>query len=209
MAVNFDKLVSIIIDRGKKHRSITAIAGPPCSGKSTLAMDLYARINSYELNSADIFQMDGFHYDDIVLNDLGLLSKKGSPNTFDIPGFTFMLKRLFENREKSIAVPVFDRELEVSRNGSNIIEASVRHLIVEGNYLMLKEKPWSDLLKFYDTTIFINVSPNVIRERLEHRWKSLAEKVRRKRILDNDLPNANYIFRNSLDTEFLYENREN
>ena len=153
--------------------------------------------------------MDGFHYDDIVLNDLGLLSKKGSPNTFDIPGFTFMLKRLFENREKSIAVPVFDRELEVSRNGSNIIEASVRHLIVEGNYLMLKEKPWSDLLKFYDTTIFINVSPNVIRERLEHRWKSLTEEVRRKRILDNDLPNANYIFGNSLDTEFLYENRKN
>mgnify|MGYP001176002580 FL=1 len=73
---------------------------------------------------------------------------------------------------------------------------------------MLKEKPWSDLLKFYDTTIFINVSPNVIRERLEHRWKSLTEKVRRKRILDNDLPNANYIFRNSLDTEFLYENRK-
>ena len=71
-------------------------------------MDLRARINSYELNRADIFQMDGFHYDDIVLNDLGLLSKKGSPNTFDIPGFTFMLKRLFENREKSLAVPVFD-----------------------------------------------------------------------------------------------------
>ena len=69
--VNFDKLVSIIIDK-KNHRSITAIAGPPCSGKSTLAMDLCARINSYELNNADIFQMDGFHYDDIVLNDLGL-----------------------------------------------------------------------------------------------------------------------------------------
>ena len=104
---------------------------------------------------------------------------------------------------------MFDRELEVSRNGSNIIEASVRHLIVEGNYLMLKEKPWSDLLKFYDTTIFINVSPNIIRERLQHRWKSLTEEVRRKRILDNDLPNANYIFGNSLDTEFLYENRKN
>ena len=74
---------------------------------------------------------------------------------------------------------------------------------------MLKEKPWSDLLKFYDTTIFINVSPNVFKKRLEHRWKSLTEEVRRKRILDNDLPNANYIFGNSLDTEFLYENRKN
>ena len=104
---------------------------------------------------------------------------------------------------------MFDRELEVSRNGSNIIENSVRHLIVEGNYLMLKEKPWSDLLKFYDTTIFINISPNVIRKRLEHRWKSLTEEVRRKKILENDLPNAKYISENSLNTEFLYENRKN
>ena len=172
-------------------------------------MDLCARINSYELNSADVFEMDGFHYDDIVLQDLGLLSKKGSPNTFDVPGFTFMLKRLFENKEKSIAVPVFDRELAVSRNSSNIIENSVRHLIVEGNYLMLKEKPWSDLLKFYDTTIVINISPNVIRKRLEDRWKSLTEKVRSKKILENDLPNAKYISANSLNTEFLYENRKN
>ena len=68
-------------------------------GKSTLAMDLCARINSCELNSADIFQMNGFHYDDDVLHELGLLNKKGSPNTFDVPGFTFMLKRLFENKE--------------------------------------------------------------------------------------------------------------
>ena len=73
---------------------------------------------------------------------------------------------------------------------------------------MLKEKPWSDLLKFYDTTIFINVSPTVIKKRLEHRWKSLTEEVRRKKILENDLPNANFILGNSLDTEFLYENRK-
>ena len=74
---------------------------------------------------------------------------------------------------------------------------------------MLKEKPWSDLLKFYDTTIVINISPNVIRKRLEDRWKSLTEKVRRKKILENDLPNAKYISANSLNTELWYENRKN
>ena len=209
MTVNFDELVSIILDRGKKHRSITAIAGPPCSGKSTLAIDLCAQINRYEINSADVFQMDGFHYDDTVLENLGLLGKKGSPNTFDVAGLTSMLKRLSENRETNVAVPVFDRQLEISRNSSNIIDASVRHLIVEGNYLMLKDKPWSDLLEFYDTTIFINGSPNVIRKRLENRWKSFPEEVRKKKILENDLPNAQYILENSLNSEFLYETRKN
>ena len=172
-------------------------------------MDLCARINSYELNSADVLQMDGFYYDDIVLENLDLLGKKGSPNTFDVAGFTSMLKRLSENSETAVAVPVFDRQLEISRNSANIIDASARHLIVEGNYLMLKDKPWADLLKFYDTTIFINVSPNVIRKRLEHRWKSLTKEVREKKIFENDLPNAKYILENSLNSEFLYETRKN
>ena len=120
-----------------------------------------------------------------------------------------MLKRLSENRENNVAVPVFDCQLEISRNSSNIIDASVRHLIMEGNYLMLQDKPWSDLLEFYDTTIFINSSPNVIRKRLENRWKSFPEEVRRKKILENDLPNAQYILENSLNSEFLYETIKN
>jgi len=181
MTVNFDKLVSIILDRGKNHRSITAIVGPPCSGKSTLAIDLCTRINSYKLDSADVLQMDGFHYDDIVLEKLGLLAKKGSPNTFDVSGFIAMLKRLFENREKAIAVPVFDKQLEISRNSSNIIDKSVQHLIVEGNYLMLKHKPWADLIKYYNTTIFMNISLPTIRKRLETRWKDLSEELKEKK----------------------------
>ena len=42
-------------------------------------MGLCARINLYKFNSADVFQMDGFHYDDRALENLGLLVKKGRP----------------------------------------------------------------------------------------------------------------------------------
>ena len=80
---------------------------------------------------------------------------------------------------------------------------------MEGNYLILQDKPWSDLLEFYDTTIFINGSPNVIRERLENRWKSFPEEVRKKKILENDPPNAQYILKNNLNSEFLYETMKN
>ncbi|PQM55251.1 MAG: hypothetical protein CML39_08500 [Rhodobacteraceae bacterium] len=118
MAVNFDKLVSIILEPGKEHRSFTAIAGPPCSGKSTLSKNLCTKINSFEPNSTDVFQIDGFHNDDMVLEDLGLLNRKGSPYTFDIVGFTSTMKKLFENNENTIAVPIFDRQLEISRNSS-------------------------------------------------------------------------------------------
>ncbi len=205
MNVNFDTLVSIIIGRGKKHRSITAIAGPPCSGKSTLAVSLCAKINSFERDSANVFQMDGFHYDDTVLEKLNLLDKKGSPNTFDIGGFTAMLKRLSEDRENAIAVPVFDRQLEISRNSSNLIDTSTRHLIVEGNYLMLKDKPWTDLQLYYDTTIFVHAPSTTIRKRLENRWISLTKEAREKKILKNDLPNVKYVLENSANSEFSYE----
>ena len=140
-SIDLKKLKELIQQRRSQERILVALAGPPGSGKSTLAGELESALHQEQPEQVMILPMDGFHYDDDVLHELGLLNKKGSPNTFDFPGFTFMLKRLFENREKSIAIPVFDRELEVSRNGSNIIESSVRHLIVEGNYLMLKEKP--------------------------------------------------------------------
>ena len=205
MILNFDDLTSMILDRGKEERSITAIVGPPCSGKSTLALNLCKRINLYETNSANILEMDGFHYDNIALEKLGLLRKKGSRHSFDVGGFTSLLKRLSDNQEEKIAAPVFDRKLDISRNCYNLIDKSTRHLIIEGNYLLLKESPWINLSKYYDTTIFIKASLETIEMRLEKRWEALSEETRWKKIANNDLPNANYIMENSKDGEFLYE----
>ena len=205
MIVNFDELKSIILDRGKEQRSITAIAGPPCSGKSRLALDLCKNINLHKADNANIFGMDGFHYDNIILKKLGLMMEKGSRHTFDVGGFTSLLKRLSENNENNIATPVFDRKLDISRNCSNLIHQSTRHLIVEGNYLLLNESPWINLSKYYDTTIFIKASLETIERRLEKRWEALSEETRWKKIANNDLPNANYIMENSKDGEFLYE----
>ncbi len=208
MILNFDDLTSMILDRGKEERSITAIVGPPCSGKSTLALNLCKRINLYETNSANILEMDGFHYDNIALEKLGLLRKKGSRHSFDVGGFTSLLKRLSDNQEEKIAAPVFDRKLDISRNCYNLIDKSTRHLIIEGNYLLLKESPWINLSKYYDTTIFIKVSLDTLRQRLEKRWEALSEENKKRKIIDNDLPNANYVFENSKESEFVYENED-
>ena len=75
--------------------------------------------------------------------------EKGSRHTFDVGGFTSLLKRLSENKENNIATPVFDRKLDISRNCYNLIDKSTRHLIIEGNYLLLKESPWINLSKYY------------------------------------------------------------
>jgi len=205
MIIDFDKLVSIVLERGKEKWSLTAIAGPPCAGKSTLAVDLCKRLNDYQTNSAEVFEMDGFHYDDIVLESFGWQNIKGAPKTFDVGGFSSALKRLFENKEKTIALPIFDRGLEISRNSSKLIDTSVRHLIVEGNYLLLKHEHWVNFLNYFDTTVFVNAPPAIIRSRLEDRWKGLSKELREQKISKNDLPNGKYVIENSFKSEFLYK----
>ena len=71
-------------------------------------------------------------------------------------GLLHMLDRLKHNQEDEIAVPVFDRDLEISRAGARLISRSVRALVVEGNYLLLDQDPWSGLHAMFDITVAID-----------------------------------------------------
>ena len=58
------------------------------------------------------------------------------------PDFEVLLKRL-RAREPDIAIPVFDRTMELSRAAADIVNATDRFMIVEGNYLLLNSEPWN------------------------------------------------------------------
>lgn len=148
--------------------------------------------------------MDGFHYDDRVLIHKGLKAKKGAPETFDVGGFSVLLTRLKANEEQEIAIPVFDRDLEIARAGARIIGRSVRHIIVEGNYLLLDRDPWRNLTRLFDTTIAIASSLPLLRARLEARWTGygLVESDIVRRIEENDLPNARLVMSTSAEPQF-------
>ena len=126
-------------------RRLVAIAGAPGSGKSTLAERLVEDLNAAAPATAAVLPMDGYHYDDAVLIARGLRARKGAPDTFDVAGFGYMLARLKRNDEPEVAVPVFDRDLEISRGSARMIPQEVRVLVVEGNYLLLDRAPWSAL----------------------------------------------------------------
>ena len=153
-------LLKTLRDRGAAGRHITAIAGAPGSGKSTLAETIADALNADTPGIAEVFPMDGYHYDDMLLDARGWRPRKGAPHTFDVPGFSHTLKRLRDNTEDSVAVPVFDRSIEIARAGARLIERSVRHVIVEGNYLLLKQAPWDRLAPLFDTTVFLDVPGN-------------------------------------------------
>jgi pantothenate kinase len=187
------------------ERTIVAIAGPPASGKSTIAARIVDELNSGENCAAAVLGMDGFHYDDLVLTERGLRARKGAPQTFDVAGLEHLLGRLRTNTEVEIAVPVFDRAIEISRAGALIIPRSTRLVIVEGNYLLLKQAPWANLLRYYDMTVFLQLDDNILRERLEMRWRLLGfdnDEIQAK-ILQNDLPNARLVTSQSRNPDFL------
>jgi pantothenate kinase len=191
--------------RAMAERTIVAIAGPPGSGKSTIAARIVDELNSGETRSAAVLGMDGFHYDDLVLNERGWRARKGAPETFDVAGLEHLLGRLRHNSEAEIAVPVFDRAIEISRAGALIIPRSTRFVIVEGNYLLLKPAPWANLLRYYDMTVYLQVDDSVLRERLETRWRLLGfdhDQIQAK-VVNNDLPNALLVRSQSQNPDFL------
>ena len=77
------------------RRKLIAIAGPPASGKSTLAKTLSERLG------ACVVPMDGSHLDNSRLRALGLLEAKGAPNTFDHHGFTKTIDGLKSGKVKN------------------------------------------------------------------------------------------------------------
>lgn len=46
-------------------------------------------------------------------------------------------------------------------------------VLIEGNYLLSKDAPWNELLPLCDDSVFLNVDPSILKERLIKR-KSLS-----------------------------------
>ena len=174
-------------------RFITAIAGPPGSGKSTLAEAVVAELGA----AARVVPMDGFHYDDVVLAQRGLQSRKGAPETFDVLGFIHLMQRLRAGGE--VAIPVFDRQMELSRAAADVVTDTDQFLVVEGNYLLLDLPPWPDLAPFFDLTVAITVSEAELDRRLLARWAHFGKTPQAARawIDSNDMPNIRKVLAGS------------
>ncbi|MCY1125987.1 AAA family ATPase [Frigidibacter sp. RF13] len=166
-------------------RFLAGLAGPPGSGKSTLAADLARHLGEM----AKVVPMDGFHYDDRLLAMLGLSSRKGAPETFDAAGFLHLLARL--RTEVRVAIPIFDRGMELSRAAADLVTEDHRILIVEGNYLLLDEAPWRDIRRRLDLTIMLDPPEEELLRRLRARWAHYgrSEAAAEDWIATNDLPN--------------------
>ncbi len=202
---DLDQLATLLIQKASTRRIIVALAGPPGGGKTTTMLALVDLLNDRQEGLCAGLPLDGYHYDDLFLNRMGWRARKGAPHTFDVGGFAHMLKRLKDNEEAQIAVPVFDRSIEIARAGAAIIKQPARIIITEGNYLLLDEQPWTGLQELFDVTVMVTAADAVIRQRLYQRWVKFdyAEDEIRKKMNDNDLPNVAKVFENSRKADYV------
>ena len=189
-------------------RVIAAIAGAPGSGKSTLAEKLVGKLNGRKPGLAAVLPMDGYHYDDLYLVPAGLRPRKGAPMTFDVGGLYHTLQRLRGREEAEVAVPVFDREIEIARAGARLIPRDVPVIVVEGNWLLLNQSPWDRLRPLFDVTVMVEVPEHVLRARLRGRWErlGLSEPEIVAKLEENDLPNGRWVRDGSVAADHVIRN---
>ena len=206
-----DRVASVgdaLVAQYSGRRLLVGLAGAPGSGKSTLAELLRDALNTQQPGIAEILPMDGYHYDNLVLEAKGLLPRKGSPETFDVMGLVHMLKRLIQNEEESVAVPIFDRSLELSRASARLIGRATGIIICEGNYLLLKRKPWDQVAAHFDATVMIEASQATLRARLKSRWLGygFSEAEAEQKADSNDMPNGLVVMEDSIKADYVIAN---
>ena len=119
-------------------RRLLGIAGAPGAGKSTFAR---AYVDALDAPAA-LVPMDGFHLADVSLRRLGILDRKGAPETFDAWGYAALLARLRARPAEVVYAPGFERDLEQPLAGAVPVPPEADVVVTEGNYLLLAEEPW-------------------------------------------------------------------
>lgn len=199
-------LASALASNAGADRYLVAIAGAPGSGKSTTSALVQSELRTRFDLATQILPMDGFHFDNAILQKREMLNRKGSPATFDVDGLQNILRRLTCAPAVDVVVPVFDRENDLSRGSAREISAQTRVILVEGNYLLLNREPWSALRPYFDTAVMIHGEEPVLRQRLMQRWLDLefSEEDARLKVEANDLPNAVTVLSQSVKADITY-----
>ena len=197
MSVTIDEIAGDVIDRaGDVKRFLIAIAGPPGAGKSTMADNLADALKA-KGETAEVLPMDGFHMDNAILIERGLLARKGIPETFDVRAFLDII-RAVRPADQEVLIPVFDRSREIAIASARVVSPEHRFIIVEGNYLLFSQGKWAELEGIFDYSVMLAPPIEVLEERLWARWRGyrLTEEEASAKVYGNDLPNGRLILGN-------------
>ncbi|WGT51530.1 uridine kinase [Thioclava nitratireducens] len=197
-----------LVDRQPRDhgRVLIGIAGPPGSGKSTMAEAVTAELNARgrAADAAALVPMDGFHLDNEDLDRRNLRAVKGAPETFDVAGFKTLVRRLRDDG-REIRYPLFSRAQDRTLPDAGVLSPDRRIVIVEGNYLLFGGGDWAGLAPLFDATVMLAPPMEVLKARLVARWieHGLSPEDALARASRNDLENARRVLEQSVEADLL------
>lgn len=185
---------------------LIGIAGPPATGKSTLAERLVADLEAAGVD-ARFCPMDGFHLTNAQLDQCDLRDVKGRIDTFDADAFASSVRRL--KGGEAFWWPIYSRQKHEPITEGTHISGSESAYVVEGNYVLTKDERWCAAGKQFDLRIFIDAPDEVLRDRLLERHRRSGRSVRDalEKIGRTDMPNAQIIRNGRMTEDILFCDR--
>ncbi|MDA0259569.1 MAG: nucleoside/nucleotide kinase family protein [Actinobacteria bacterium] len=157
----FEQIQSLL--GGHNPRTLIGIVGKPGAGKSTVVEQIQSKYQSHEVS---IIPMDGFHLSNEELISLGRRERKGAPETFDVEGFTSLIKSVKIDHRVDHKFPIFHREIEASIADEGMVPKESKVVVIEGNYLFSEAHGWNGIYQLLDHTWFIEIDDEIRIERL-------------------------------------------
>ena len=196
------QIVAARID-GADAPVLIAIAGPPASGKSTLAERLVANLDAAGIETR-FCPMDGFHLTNAQLGERDLRDVKGRIDTFDADAFVTSVRRLKERRP--FWWPLYSRQRHEPIPEGTRISGGEKAFVIEGNYVLESAEPWATAAAGFDLCIFADASDDELRNRLlaRHQKSGRSPGEALAKIEHTDLPNAQAIRNGRLPEDILY-----
>lgn len=160
---------------------IIGIAGSVAVGKSTTARVLQRLLSAWPNHpKVDLVTTDGFLYPNKVLEQKGIMNRKGFPESYDIRRLIQFLTNVKSARER-VSVPVYSHlEYDILPNELKWIE-SPDIVIVEGvNVLQVRHRqqhkePTIFVSDFFDFSIFVDAEMDDLQQWYISRFKSLRQ----------------------------------
>lgn len=193
------------MQKEKQKRLVIFVAAPPAVGKTTLCQFLeYLSKEQEDITKIQAIGLDGFHYPSDYINShdaivhgktVPMKEVKGCPETYDTEKLEQKLQKI---GQEDILWPIYDRNIHDVVE--DVVKVDQDIILLEGNWLLLEEEPWTSLRKWADGTILIRAEEEMLKERLIGRkqkgglsrkeaeeWYENSDRVNVRRVLNNSV----------------------
>ena len=157
---------------------VIGVAGSVAVGKSTFARILQALLARWpEHPKVDLITTDGFLFPNAVLDERGIMNRKGFPESYDTKTLLQFLRELKSGRAE-VTAPVYSHVVYDIVEGQEITVRQPDILILEGlNVLQVGVDSNEFVSDYFDFSIYIDADESVIRDWYIDRFHALRRTV--------------------------------